>query len=381
MLLKLIRNLAVGETLAHPVRRKGRRGMLLAAGTVLDLGTLERLARMGVRQAWIERAGTEGVEEFLPVALETTRDDLADRAGESIRDIASTRNPAVAVDAMKTAVNDLVGTAQNSSRTARLVTEVAGGDDESTRHAVSVCHLSLLLGLLLRDHVASERPRLSRIRATDLAPLALSGLLHDIGRIRVPCEENLETPDAATEAAHCLDARTILTRSVPPAVVAAAMQHHRRFDGTGFPTPERRQSASRSDLHVFSRIVAVADHFDRRRSLHPEETRIESLAWMTDPTRRGWFDPTVLAALPVAVPALPPGTSIRLSTGREAVVLRPNEDHPLGPLVREIRPGRTGAEIDLATDPRVHATHQDGRLLPPATALPEVLSDPRRHAA
>ena len=220
MLLKMIRNLAAGETLAHPVRRRGRPGMLLAAGTVLDLGTLERLARIGVRQAWIERRGTEGVEEFLPVALETTRDDLADQAGAPIRDIAATRNPAVAVDAMKTAVNDLVETAQNSSRTARLVTEVVGGDGEATRHAVSVCHLSLLLGLLLRDHVAAERPRLSRIRATDLVPLGLSGLLHDIGRVRVPCDENLEVPDPSTETAHCLDARKILTRSVPPAVVA-----------------------------------------------------------------------------------------------------------------------------------------------------------------
>ena len=355
--------------------------MLLAAGTVLDLGTLERLARMGVRQAWIERAGTEGVEEFLPVALETTRDDLAEHAGAPIRDIAATRNPAVAVDAMKAAVDDLVRTAQASSRTARLVTEVIGGDDEPTRHAVSVCHLSLLLGLLLRNHVASERPRLSRIRATDLAPLALSGLLHDIGRIRVPCEENLESPDPTTEAAHCLDARRMLTRSVPPSVVAAAMQHHRRFDGTGFPVGSRRRPASPTDLHVFSRIVAVADHFDRRRTLHPEETRIESLAWMTAPVRRGWFDPTVLAALPIAVPALPPGASIRLSNGRDAVVLRPNEDHPLGPLAREIRAGRKGAVIDLATDPRVHATHQDGRPLPPAKALPGSLFDPPRHAA
>ena len=381
MLLKMIRDLTVGETLAHPVRRKGRRGMLLAAGTVLDLGTLERLARMGVRQAWIERAGTEGVEEFLPVALETSRDDLADRAGASIRDIAATRNPAVAVDAMRTAVNELVATAQDSSRTARLVTEVVGGDDEATRHAVSVCHLSLLLGLLLRNHVASERPRLSRIRATDLAPLALSGLLHDIGRIRVPCDENLETPDPTTEAAHCLDARRILTRSVPAAVVAAAMQHHRRFDGTGFPASAGRRTSPPADLHVFSRIVAVADHFDRRRSLHPEETRIESLAWMTDPVRRGWFDPTVLAALPIAVPAPPPGTSVRLSNGREAVVLVPNELHPLGPLVREIRPGRTGAEIDLATDAGIHATHQDGRPLPPIGTLPEGLAEPRRHVA
>ena len=381
MILRTIRNLEAGATLARPIHRTRRRGLLLAAGAVLDHASLERLSAIGVRQAWIERPGTEGVEDLLPFALEATRDDLADRTRGSMQELAAVRNPDNAVEAMRTAVEDLVRVARASIRTARLVTEVVGGDDESTRHAVAVCHLSLLLGLRLRNHVASERPRFNRIRATDLAPLALAGLLHDIGRVRVPCEEDLEEPDAARESAHCVDARGILARSVPPAVVAAAVQHHRRFDGTGFPPPAGRPDGSRVALHVFSRIVTVADHFDRRRSLHPEESRIESLAWMADPVRRGWFDPVVLNALPIAVPALPPGTPVRLSNGREAIVLRPSDRHPLRPLVREIRADRRGAKIDLAANPGVHATHEEDRPLPPSRALPQALRGLRRHAA
>ena len=53
MLLKSIHGLEPGEVLARPLRRHGSREMLLAAGAILDVGTLERLARIGIRQAWI----------------------------------------------------------------------------------------------------------------------------------------------------------------------------------------------------------------------------------------------------------------------------------------------------------------------------------------
>jgi hypothetical protein len=63
MLLKSIHGLEPGEVLARPLRRHGRREMLLAAGAVLDVGTLERLARIGIRQAWIEHPGTSVIVE------------------------------------------------------------------------------------------------------------------------------------------------------------------------------------------------------------------------------------------------------------------------------------------------------------------------------
>ncbi len=375
MLLKSIHGLEPGEVLARPLRRHGRREMLLAAGAVLDVGTLERLARIGIRQAWIEHPGTEGVEEFLPANLETARDDLADQAGPAMRAIVGTRNPGVAYEDMSAAVSAMVDEANRDPGLARLVTEVAGSDDEDARHAVSVAHLSLLLGLLLKDELAEARSRLSFKRATDLAPLAICGLLHDAGRLAEPCSEDLETPDVAAESPHCVAVRRLLDRVAPAPVVAGAVQHHQRYDGSGYPRENdpRFHARSGSEIHIYARIVAVADHFDRRRAAVPEETRLDTLRWMTDPSRAGWFDPGVLRALPVAAPPFPPGTLVTLSTGPRAVVLRVAPDAPMRPLVRVLGRGGEGREIDLACEPGIAIVRHDGHPVPAEGELPEIL--------
>lgn len=384
MLLKSMHGVEPGEILARPLRRRGRREMLLAAGAVLDLTTLERLARMGIRQAWIEHPGSEGVEEFLPASLEASRDDLADEAGPALHAIVGTRNPGVAYEEMSHAVSAMVDEANREPGLARLVTEIAGGEDEDARHAVSVAHLSLLLGLLVKDHLADARSRLTYRRATDLAPLALCGLLHDAGRLAEPCDESLDSPDAVAETPHCVAVRRLLDRVAPAPVVAGAAQHHQRYDGSGYPqlTDAAFRMRSGEDIHIFARIVAVADHFDRRRAQVPEESRLDTLRWMTDPVRAGWFDPEILRHLAIAAPPYPPGTLVTLSHGPRAVVLKVAPEAPLRPLVRVLSRSGAGPEIDLAGEPGLRVVKHDGRPVPEESELPVFLrSEGRSEAA
>lgn len=379
MLLKSMHGLEPGDVLARPLRRRGRREMLLAAGAVLDVTTLERLARIGIRQAWIEHPGTEGVEEFLPATLEAARDDLAENAGPALHAIVGTRNPGVAYEDMHGAVSAMVDEANRDPGLARLVTEVAGGEADDARHAVSVAHLSLLLGLLVKDHLAAARARLSFRRATDLAPVALCGLLHDAGRLAEPCEERLDDPDVEAETPHCVAVRRLLDRVAPAPVVAGASQHHQRYDGSGYPRLNDATFRARTgeDIHVFARIVAVADHFDRRRAACPDESRLDTLRWMTDPVRASWFDPEILRHLCVAAPPYPPGTLVTLSNGPRAVVLKVDAEAPLRPLVRVLARSGAGPEIDLTREHRISVARHDGRPVPEESELPEILRSPR----
>lgn len=383
MLLKSMRLVRSGETLALPLRRSGRRELLLAAGTTLDATTLEKLARIGVRQAWVECPGTEGLEEYLPLALESARDDLAEPAGAALNSLASTRNPAVDLQEVRNAVATMVAHAQRNARIARLVTEVVSGDDELARHSVAVAHLSLLLGLLVREELEISRPLLPLRRATKLGPIAMCGLLHDAGRLIEPCEEDLETPKVELETPHCTSIRGLLSRHVEAPVVAGAAQHHQRFDGSGYPRLAEGTFRSRKgrDIHVFARIVMVADHFDRRRAAHPEETRLDTLLWMAHPDRRGWFDPGILTALPIAAPPFPPGSIVTLSHGPKAVVLRASRTDPLRPTVRILRRRGEGERIDLESSPDLHVTRHDGRPVPPPDTLKKLLQEPGNRAA
>ena len=383
MLLKSMRLIRSGETLAQPLRRSGRRELLLAAGTTLDATTLEKLARIGVRQAWVECPGTEGVEEYLPLSLDSARDDLAEQAGAVLSSLASTRNPSVDLHEVRNAVASMVAHAQGNARIARLVSEVTAGDDELARHSVSVAHLSLLLGLLVREELEISRPLLPFRRATNLGPIAMCGLLHDAGRLVEPCEEDLEAPDTNRETPHCTVIRRLLVRHIEAPVVAGAAQHHQRFDGSGYPRLAEGAFRPRQgrDIHVFARIVMVADHFDRRRAAHPEETRLETLLWMAQSERRGWFDPGILRALPTAAPPFPPGTIVTLSNGPRAVVLRAGRTAPMRPTVQILRRQGEGERVDLEANPDLFVARHDGHEVPAPDTVEKVLQEPGIKAA
>lgn len=109
--------------------------------------------------------------------------------------------------------------------------------------------------------------------------LELAGLLHDIGKLRVP-DELLEKPRRLSETEnvvmrrHSFDTYNILKNiSGLEEVSLWAAQHHERVDGSGYP-----YNAKGSNLSLEARIIEVADVFQAlaqrrpyRDSLAPDE--------------------------------------------------------------------------------------------------------------
>ena len=127
--------------------------------------------------------------------------------------------------------------------------------------------------------------------------------------------------------------------------------------------------------------MAVADHFDRRRAETPGESRLDTLRWMTDPARAGWFDPEILRHLAIAAPPYPPGTLVTLSSGPRAVVLKVSAEAPLRPLVRVLSRSGAGPEIDLADEAGLRVVKHDGRPVPEESELPIFLRPEGRSEA
>ncbi|MBI4808181.1 MAG: HD domain-containing protein [Nitrosomonadales bacterium] len=106
--------------------------------------------------------------------------------------------------------------------------------------------------------------------------LELVGLLHDIGKLRVP-DELLEKPDKLNETEtiimrrHCFDTYSILRNIRGLEQVSLwALQHHERMDGTGYPN--RIMGA---DLSLEARIVAVSDVFQALAQRRPYRGPLE----------------------------------------------------------------------------------------------------------
>ncbi len=98
--------------------------------------------------------------------------------------------------------------------------------------------------------------------------LVLSGILHDIGKARIPLEI-LNKPGKLTSAEmvemrkHSVYGYDMLKNidSIPEDVKLAVLQHHEKIDGTGYPF-----SLKESKINDFAKIVAVADTYDAATS-------------------------------------------------------------------------------------------------------------------
>jgi HD-GYP domain-containing protein (c-di-GMP phosphodiesterase class II) len=127
------------------------------------------------------------------------------------------------------------------------------------QHAMNVAAIAILIGQSMQYHQLK------------LFDLALSALLSDFGMLFID-EAILFKPEALDEEEtekmqkHTIMAFQHLGRNcfVKGLVTVVALQHHERWDGSGY-----LKSLVAEDIHEYSRIVALADFFDAYTSDRP----------------------------------------------------------------------------------------------------------------
>ena len=140
-------------------------------------------------------------------------------------------------------------------------------DQYTTTHAMNVAVLSMALG----EHVG--------LSADSVREIGLAGLLHDLGKIRIPLEilnkpGKLSVQERAVVEAHPVDGARILLGGSDPLDLAAvvAYEHHLMLDGGGYPCLHYPRSAQYA-----SRLVHVCDVYDALRTKRPYREAWESV--------------------------------------------------------------------------------------------------------
>lgn len=125
-------------------------------------------------------------------------------------------------------------------------------DQYTTTHSLNVAVLSMALAETLG------------FGAQDTRAFGTAGLLHDIGKVRVPHEilvkpGKLSDSEKAVLNAHPVDGARIILEGDQRLDLAAtvAYEHHIMIDGGGYP-----QVRFRRDCHYASRVVHICDVFD-----------------------------------------------------------------------------------------------------------------------
>ncbi|WP_417498960.1 HD domain-containing phosphohydrolase [Methylophaga sp.] len=160
--------------------------------------------------------------------------------------------------------------------------------DETGKHIRRVAEISALLAKL--------HPTLSD---TDADTLYHASPMHDIGKMTVP-HEILHKPGKYTPEefevmkSHTTNAYKLLSGSKRKLIKSAAIiayQHHEKWDGSGYP-----RGLKGSDIHIYGRIVALADVFDaltHQRCYKTAWTVDDAVAFIQE--QRGYhFDPELV---------------------------------------------------------------------------------------
>ena len=160
--------------------------------------------------------------------------------------------------------------------------------DEKGKHIRRVAEISALLAKL--------HPTLTD---TDADTLYHASPMHDIGKMTVP-HEILHKPGKYTPEefevmkSHTTNAYKLLSGSKRKLIKSAAIiayQHHEKWDGSGYP-----RGLKGSDIHIYGRIIALADVFDaltHQRCYKTAWTVDDAVAFIQE--QRGYhFDPELV---------------------------------------------------------------------------------------
>lgn len=201
-------------------------------------------------------------------------------------------------------------------------------------HSLNTCLLSI--GLAIKMGLPKE----------ETYYIAVGAVFHDIGKMFIPRELvnkiNVTEEDRKEIRKHSEYGFRLFQRmNFPVSTTYAMWFHHEREDGSGYPngvTGER--------IPLAAKIVALASSYDNMINYNPFHTnpmtQNEALEQLGGDKR---FNVDCVAALMQFVVPYPVGTKVKLSDGREALVLKNVPGSPLRPYLicgREL--------LELATD-------------------------------
>ena len=347
-----------GMVLALPVLHPAKPDhLLLKPGAALDMPAINRMREMRVRRIWIRYPPTDFLLQYASPKIIAEHGEMACKLSECFDTVASNAHASLEFGHYVDAVRSFAQAILDEPNAAVFLGDILDSTSPIVAHSTNVCYLSLLMALKLDAYLISERPWAGPKRAQNVENLGVGAMLHDVGMLRLP-EDVVEDFERTQDEGdvrwqrHCALGFEAVRGKVPPTAASAVLHHHQRMDGTGFPKRPRAMGPPRalegSEIHIFARIIAVADVFDRVRNppcsvrhgsvshCPPKAPTVRALKRTLMMARAGKLDPVVIKALVAVVPAFAPGSMVELNDGATCVVTNWDPLQPCRPVVHEI---------------------------------------------
>jgi len=328
----------------------GRNGeLLLRSGTVIQKKYIQKLNGLGYDGLYI----IDGLSDDIDVK-EIINENLRISAVKTLTELFNfveddTANPT----ALKSKLNDIteivnsfVENITNHKNAIVNMLDLISFDDYTYTHSINVAILSIILGISID------------LNETRLQRLGLSAILHDIGKLFVP-KEILNKPGKLTKkefqlmSMHSYKGYKYLKDNFDfhPTIFLGALHHHEKFDGTGYP-----YRLSGKSIHLFGRIIAIADVYDALTSTRPYRKALppsEAFEYIMS-NAGSHFDGDIVKGFVKHIAPYPVGHMVKLSDNTTGIVMENYAHYGLRPKVKIIRHGNepvTPYIVDLKNDP------------------------------
>jgi len=169
---------------------------------------------------------------------------------EQLNEVVQNKAP-LNTESMLASVSKIFASCKNPNSLLDMMMSIRNLDDATYVHSMNVALICNLFAHWLKyDEKETQN-------------LTLAGILHDIGKMMIP-PDIIKKPGKLTDEEYrviqghpSLGYDILKDQNIDPRIAKAALQHHERCDGTGYPN-----RLTLNEIEPFAKIVAIADVYD-----------------------------------------------------------------------------------------------------------------------
>jgi len=316
--------------------------VLLARDTMISPSNYSKLKESSIKEVFIKEATINIKPEDLlgrPQAKQpehipvTKKKDFQEFAKEYEGKLEITKNrikaisdgESVNVEELYEITNSIVKKLKTKSDVLTYVSFLKEHDEYTYSHSSNVALLSSMFATWLK------------FDETEMANLTTAGLLHDLGKLKIPLEI-LNKKGRLTEAefdimkSHTVVGYRILeNQNLPENMKLAALMHHERVDGSGYPLALKDEK-----INKYAKIIAICDIYDAMTANRVYRGRICPFEVIKrfEVSSFGELDTDFLLTFLKNIAYTYFGSWVKLSNGTEAEIVYIHQNDLSRPIVR-----------------------------------------------
>lgn len=329
---------------------------LVARGTILDEFTIEGLKKRGVTGVYIQEGEPDPEPEapeipIPPVAkknIEKYRapdpakvklsESVKKRVSEGIQYLYNNSDSQQFIDTSNKITDDLMKAINDNDALAVDIGALKTSDEYTFKHSVDVATLSMIIA---RNQGMSQK---------DVYNIGIAGLLHDMGKSKIPLEILNKPARLTDEEFKIMKQHSVLgydilkeKKEFSGAISLAVLQHHEKMNGKGYPL-----GCTADKICPYAKVLSVTDVYDALVTERPykksfsQRTAVEMIMSMTEE-----LDITNMKSFLESVILYPVDSTVTLSNGEDARVVKNNKNSVLRPVVVGLTSGKV---YDLTND-------------------------------